>query len=230
MGDREIQQDSCDIFEKDGRVLLAIGDGLGGHKGGAQASQIFIKEAKNGFKTGKNPKTMFEDIIKGTQERLKELKQNHRTLNPHTTCALALIDDKKLYFCHMGDSRIYLFFGQDLIYQSKDHSVVQMLVGLGEIKEEQMSSHPDKHKILRSICADIKPKMTYKEVDIVKGDFTVLLCSDGLWENLTKDEIKEYLFSSPLQQSLEKMIKAIKDKNQNPLDNISIMAYGSTKR
>lgn len=223
-GDKNEQQDSCDVFEKDGKILMVLADGLGGHNGGKIASKTLLEEAQKEFHEDDAPKEMFEKIVKNTKEKLKHLTQNDKTLNPKTTCVMSLIEDKNIHFAHIGDSRAYLFENKELMYRSKDHSVVQMLVGMGDITEEQMSSHPDKSKLLKSIGEDENADITYKNI-ICKDGFTILLCSDGLWENLSEHEIKECLFDFSFHESLEQMIKKIKSKNKKSLDNISAVMY-----
>jgi serine/threonine protein phosphatase PrpC len=113
IGAREQQQDSCNIFKNDYSTFLVIGDGMGGHKGGAVASQTLVQEAKELYSSIKekieNPQEFFGLIVNNTILSLKKYAVEHPDTDPQTTCVLALIQDEKVYCGHIGDSRLYIF-------------------------------------------------------------------------------------------------------------------------
>lgn len=231
IGGRDEQQDSCEYFNNRYSTLLVLGDGMGGHRGGQTASETLITEAEYAYTQHKgiirNPKDFFQSIIDGTIKGLKQYIDDNPDSDPHTTCVLALIQNNKLYVGHIGDSRMYLFVDKKFQIRSRDHSVVQMLLNEGEITEDEMATHPDQNKLLKSISARKDVKITFKEYDL-PADKTnaVLLCSDGFWEQISTDEMKDQLFKKKdITQALEIMVEGAKRRGGEDGDNISVVAY-----
>jgi len=231
IGGRDEQQDSCEYFNNRYSTLLVLGDGMGGHRGGQAASETLIAEAKYAYKqekgTIKHPQEFFQSIIDGTVMGLKQYIQENPNSDPHTTCVLALIQNNKLYVGHIGDSRMYLFVDKKFQIRSRDHSVVQMLLNEGEITEDEMATHPDQNKLLKSVSARKDSKITFKEYDL-PADKTnaVLLCSDGFWEQISTDEMQGQLFKKKdIKKALETMVEGARRRGGEDGDNISVVAY-----
>jgi len=228
-GGRDEQQDACDIFTKPDSILLVLGDGMGGHSGGQVASETLIAEAEHAYNRQqiiKNPKEFFQGIIDGTMSALIQYKKENPYSDPHTTCVLALIQNNKLFVGHIGDSRMYLFINKKFQIRSRDHSVVQMLLNEGEITEEEMATHPDQNKLLKSISARKKVKITFKEYDLpVDKHNAVLICSDGFWEQISVEKMESQLFKRPLGKALNTMVNTAKIQGGSDGDNISVVTY-----
>lgn len=231
IGGRDEQQDSCEYFNNRHSTLLVLGDGMGGHRGGQAASETLIAESKYAYVrqkgTIKNPKEFFQSIIDGTVMGLKQYIKENPDSDPHTTCVLALIQNNKLYVGHIGDSRMYLFVDKKFQIRSRDHSVVQMLLNEGEITEDEMATHPDQNKLLKSVSARKDSKITFKEYNL-PADKTnaVLLCSDGFWEQLSTDEMQGQLFKKKdIKKALETMVEGARRRGGEDGDNISVVAY-----
>jgi len=230
IGARKEQQDSCDIFKNQYSTLIALGDGMGGHKGGAVASQTLVAEAKKAFISQKtkilNPKEFFQTIINATSDSLQEYKNSHHDSDPRTTAVLVLIEDDKLYVAHIGDSRLYLYDENGLLFRTKDHSVVQMLFNMGEITEDEMATHPEQNKLLKSVSASKNVEVSYKEIDIDKNClFFVLACSDGFWEYVKDNEMQALLSCKNLEKELEHLVSLAKTRGGSGGDNISVAVY-----
>lgn len=226
-GAREEQQDSCDIFKNKYATLLVLGDGMGGHKGGAIASQTLVAEAKKAFGVLKgrveNPELFFNSIIKATVSTLKEYVEQNPDTDPQTTCIFALIQDNKIYSGHIGDSRLYVLDNDDYLFRTKDHSVVQMLVNMEEITEDEMATHPDQNKLLKSVSTKKDVEVTFKELDMpTNTPNAILACSDGFWEYISEDEMRTNLFDSDMKNGLVKMISLAKQRGGSTGDNISV--------
>jgi len=227
IGGRKEQQDSCQIFENEYSTFLVLGDGMGGHKGGSVASQTLINEAKQAYQSQKkkieNPKVFFQKIVDNTMETLKDYVLKNSDTDPQTTVVLALIQDDVVYSGHIGDSRLYVFEDKEFTFRTKDHSVVQMLLNLGEITEDEMGTHPDQNKLLKSLSSKKRVEISYKEIRLKKEtNNAVLACSDGFWEYLSTDEMKKYLFEENLDSALLKMVSLSKERAGENGDNISV--------
>jgi len=230
IGGRDEQQDACKNLENKSSKFLILGDGMGGHSGGQVASETLIAEAEYAYKKYKgtipNPEEFFQSIIDGTILALVEYQKENPKSDPHTTCVLALIQNNKLYVGHIGDSRMYLFINKKFEKRSRDHSVVQMLFNEGEITEEEMATHPDQNKLLKSISTRKKVKITFKEYELPpEKSNAVLICSDGFWEQVSTDEMQNQLFKKPLEKALKTMVNEAQVRGGEEGDNISVVAY-----
>jgi serine/threonine protein phosphatase PrpC len=165
--------------------VFVVCDGMGGHSGGEIASQKAV-ECIIEYCTksrGENPIQMIHEAIKFANSQV----HGYASMNPQyrgmgTTCVVVYIDELgKLFYGHVGDSRLYQFNHQGLVCITKDHSFVQYLVDTGEIQEHEMESHPAKNQILRALGIDelVKPEVCAEPI-IPQSDDTFLICTDGL--------------------------------------------------
>lgn len=235
IGGRKEQQDSCNIFKNNYSTFLVLGDGMGGHKGGAMASQTFIKEAEKAYinqkKKIEKPEAFFQSIIDTTVETLKKYVEQNPDTDPQTTCVLALIQENKIYSGHIGDSRLYVLDNEGFVFRTKDHSVVQMLVNLEEITEEEMATHPDQNRLLKSVSTKKEVQITFKEIDLPKNrPNAVLICSDGFWEYVSVEEMRANLFDMDMENGLVKMMSLAKQRGGLGGDNISIAVCLNEKK
>ena len=122
-----------------------------------------------------------------------------------TTMVLCFIESGQLYVANVGDSRLYLL-GDGLSQVTEDHSYVAAMVRAGEITEEEARFHPDKNMITRAIGVSETVRVDYFEVDLKNGD-RILLCSDGLTNMVTDQEIGEILDQESPQQAVDDLIE-----------------------
>jgi len=181
----------------DNHMLAVVADGMGGYKGGKEASTIAVRCISEYIES------LLPELMSYTERKLKQtvikaLKLANKAIlnvadasdelkNMGTTAVVCYLSGEKLYVFNIGDSRLYII--NDKITQiTKDHSLVLELVELGVISEKQAQNHPQKNVITKSLGADesIEPDI-YKE-KISSGD-TILLCSDGLTNMLSDDAI-----------------------------------------
>jgi len=225
IGARASQQDSVTIQEKDGVVFIVLGDGMGGHKGGEFASKTLIETAISFFNKSfdKNNITNFLDSI--IQETINKLTIHAKKTNtdPRTTAAFAVIVENDVYFANIGDSRVYLFKEDGLVTRSRDHSIPEMLFQAGEIKEDEIATHPDQNKLLKSVGPNSQDQLTHYKYSFKENEeFAVLVCSDGLWEYVTSQEMQNFIFRDEPQVTIDKMITIAKNKGKERGDNISV--------
>jgi serine/threonine protein phosphatase PrpC len=169
--------------------------------------------------------------VTGGSEGLLGYKGGFASMNPEykgmgTTCVVVYItNSNKLYYGHVGDSRLYLHNKQGLRCITKDHSFVQYLVDIGDIKESEMESHPSKNQILRALGIDevVKPEVCPEPLNPQSGD-TFLLCSDGLNGMVKNQEIGRIMESigrgSSLESVSDKLIQAALDGGGK--DNVTV--------
>ena len=188
---REVNQDY--VYVTDSPIgpfpnLLAVADGMGGHKAGDFASKytvnVLIDELKN--TPLDKPEEILRNVVGIANHKLIEAASTDIKLEGMgTTLVVATVVGNTLYFANVGDSRLYLI--NDKIRQiSKDHSLVEEMVRLGGIKAEEARNHPDKNIITRAIGVKEDVEADIYEYRLKKVDF-ILMCTDGL-SNMVEDE------------------------------------------
>ena len=124
------------------------------------------------------------------------------------------------YVANVGDSRLYVMDSQ-LHQVTKDHSLVQEMVRLGELREEEARNHPDKNIITRALGAKKGVNIDFFDLKLEPGS-QILMCSDGLSNMLTDQEMEEVLSSSEsLQKKGEKLIDLANENGGK--DNIAVV-------
>jgi len=225
IGGREDQQDNVKILEKGNEVFIVLGDGMGGHEGGNFASKTLVEVASYFFENYSKKdeiKEFFDQIIKEVVKKLTIHAQKTGE-DPRTTAVFVLIIENEIHFANIGDSRIYLFKKDRLVTRSRDHSVPEMLFQMGEIQEEEIATHPDQNKLLKSVGPDSQDMPTYnKYLFEANEEFGVLVCSDGLWEYVTENEMRNFIFKDFPKEAVAKMIMIAKKRGGKKGDNISV--------
>jgi len=199
-------------------VLLAVADGMGGVEAGEVASDIAIRNlvdaASELFASGKKLSpaeisTWVLHTVKDINDRIVA-EGSRRGNQMGSTLAFALVVDEKAYLGNVGDSRIYLWRSQEdspLIRLSKDHSLVQSLVDAGVLRDEDRYTHPERSLIYRSL-GDPKTGVSdpYEPVQLHPGDW-LMVCSDGLWEMVRDEAIRDVLiFSANAQIACDRLV------------------------
>jgi PPM family protein phosphatase len=228
IGGRNEQQDSVTTFSNGKTHLLVVADGMGGHKGGSLASTIVLLSAQNAWKKyqqGKKvtaPDQFLQYICELAHHNINKLGKKHQ-ISPRSTCVLVYIDGKQAWWTHIGDSRLYHFSSKKLLYRTRDHSVVQLLVDLGRITEEEMATHPDQGRLLKGLGGDEPIKPEFGKASLHAGD-SLVLCSDGFWEHVSPQQMLERLLQTdfPLKKRVKRLVKDVLDAGGAKGDNIAV--------
>lgn len=224
IGARKDQQDSVNITQNGKDILIALGDGMGGHTGGAMASNLFITKAQNLFENSSydNVKEFFQQIVFEAENDIDNFAKQSGE-DPHTTATLALVNDEGVHFSNIGDSRVYIFDKNGLVLRTRDHSVPEMLFQMGEITEDDMATHPDQNKLTKSLGPDSHEKLSHYSLEFEKEkDYIVLVCSDGFWEYVKEKEMVHFLLSTDIETALLNMIEIARKRGGETGDNISV--------
>ncbi len=233
IGGRENNQDYCAHLLTEQGDLLVVADGLGGHEGGELASLYFCESlislvSDNIDNLSRSPEETLLKMINDAVAIMRgTIQQSHPNVDAHTTCTIVWIDKTtgKLTTAHIGDSRIYIFDKKTIHWRSRDHSVVQMLVDLGEISEEEMGHHPEQGQLTRSISmnGDIKPTIK-SHLPFAKTQ-TVLLCSDGFWEQISNKEIMSIAKARSLNKKLGELVETAVKRGGKHGDNVTAQVW-----
>ena len=164
--------------------VYIVCDGMGGHVGGARASQIAIRSIDEYFRGTPDPtpnialKTAIEFA---NMQIFGDAQANPEYKGMGTTVTLMVESNGLLYIAHVGDSRIYINTDRELYRITKDHSFVQNLVDAGQLTDSEMETHKRKNELTRAlgIAMDVDVEVAPQPIRAKKGD-KFLLCSDGL--------------------------------------------------
>lgn len=224
---RSHNEDSVTIINNDkNEFILAIADGMGGHKAGEVASSIAIEHIRESFyklETIGNKENAIEwlrIIVKEINEKIFEYAKIHpESKGLGTTLVIAIKTDDYILYGNIGDSSGYVIKNNTLHKVTKDHTYVGMLLTNGKLTEETAKNHPGKNLLTRALGANDPIEIDIFDVDTsVKGLF---LCSDGLTNMLTEEQIEKTLNSDlPIEEAVVKLIR--KANARGGTDNISI--------
>lgn len=188
---RQINQDY--IFTSENPVgklpnLFIVADGMGGHNAGDFASrytvETVVEAVRNSNETQKV--AIIREAIEKTNRKLIEKANEDANLSGMgTTIVLCTIEDGEACVANVGDSRLYLL-GKDIKQITKDHSLVEEMVRMGELAPESARIHPNKNIITRAIGAGEDVLVDFFTIRIEEGN-RILMCSDGL-TNMVEDE------------------------------------------
>jgi protein phosphatase len=190
-GKRDNNEDAF-LAEKVGDYwLFAVADGLGGHMAGEQASAMAVKILREEVAKGiTDPKAQLEKIALLIHGEIQQQAENDRKyFGMATTLVAALVNNEgKAWIMNLGDSRAYLI--DDKIRHTKDQSVIENLIDMGEIAREEAKNHPLGTMILQALGdpeSSIRPD--FYEADV--RDSVLLLSTDGLHDSVDKETIGE---------------------------------------
>lgn len=230
-GTREINEDSvgASVTEQGSCFLLA--DGLGGHDRGEVASALAVNTGLEIFKEEKTEKFLPLCFEEG-EKRLMQQQEKKRSEMKTTLTALLMTEQGKIQWGHVGDSRVYYFRNGKLIKHTFDHSVPQMLVWSGEIKEKDIRGHEDRNRLLRVMGIPWEsPEYELSDEIARQEGQAFLLCSDGFWEWIEESQMVQALNQADSAKNwLERMEEVICEKaGTSEMDNYSAIAVFSGK-
>jgi protein phosphatase len=214
-----------DILREKGYMLI-VADGMGGHLAGEVASrtaaetisETYFNQLANGS-IEKNLSKAFAAANKKIYE-MAALNSNYRGMG--TTCTSIVIIEQLIYYAHAGDSRAYLLKNNSITRITKDHTYVQELVDASEITMAEASTHA-KRNILTNAMGT-KPELRVdagKYALLFQPNDKLLLCSDGLYEYISDEEMATILTSMPLYEAATCMINEAKKRGGH--DNITVV-------
>lgn len=224
---RKANEDHGGHFETINGLVSVVCDGMGGHVGGAVASEVAVRTIHSFLdsKFIEDPREAIGLAIDAANKAIiRQAEQNPDLEGMGSTCVLLIVREGRVYIGHVGDSRIYLIREKTIIQLTKDHSFVQTLVDIGQITKEQAEHHPRKNEITNALgLSDMSPATVREDaIEPQVGD-CFLLCSDGLSGMVSEHDIEKIIsrqrdFSS--QQRADLLVQAA--NNNGGVDNITV--------
>lgn len=241
---RENNEDCGKIIKLSDDVhILVVADGMGGHKKGEVASCLatesieqyflenqegFLKDLREARKDKTQDKKIYDylkEAIGYANHKIFELSSTAEYRMMGTTVVLAITFEDRAFIANVGDSRCYHLKttdeGTKLYLITKDNSLVQELIDMGELTEEEAQSHPQKNVITRAVGIDSILKIDLYSIEMQSKDI-LLLCSDGLSGMLRDIEIEKILKSktSVAEKVKELIRKTLKNGGR---DNVTVI-------
>ena len=224
---RSHNEDSVTIIKNNNdEYLLIVADGMGGHRAGEIASSLAVTHLGTRFKNMSSVGSKMDaanwlnDNVNEINLAILEYANTHEdSKGLGTTLVLALLTKDYLLFGNIGDSSGFVIKNGKLHKMTKDHTLVNLLVEAGNLTAEEAKNHPKKNVLMKALGAADKCELDLIDVDTsVDG---ILLCSDGLTNMLSVEEIEKVLNEDlTVEQMVEKLIR--KCNMRGGTDNISI--------
>ena len=227
---RDTNQDIYSVGEFPGDVAWAVVcDGMGGAAGGNIASSLAAKVISEKITCGYNEKmrdasikNLLDSAITAANIEVFDMAFAHPELSGMgTTVVCAIVRGNDVYIAHAGDSRAYIATKENLTQITTDHSVVQDLVNRGKITADEAEHHPNKNLITRAIGVDKRIEIDFDQTELY-DDQTLILCTDGLSNYITNDEMMEAIKDGQYYAFADRLVK-IANKNGGG-DNITVVA------
>ena len=203
--------------------LFIVADGMGGHKAGDFASRFAVNAVREsiGASQETNPIKLIRDAIElANRGILRESDEHEEMRGMGTTIVVTTIIDRYAYTANVGDSRLYLL-GDTLNQITKDHSLVEEMVRLGEITEAEARNHPDKNIITRAVGATSNVDIDFFDYKVRPGGI-ILMCSDGLSNMVEDEEIRRILRrTDPIEDKARVLVETANENGGK--DNIAVI-------
>ncbi len=227
---REENQDSFGLIESDNYKIYIVADGMGGAKGGAVASQLAIKTIREELKNYSTvtPDILSEIILEANDAIFQHSLEDPALSGMGTTIVVFLFVGTALHILHVGDSRAYRLRVGKLERLTEDHTLVSELVKAGAISESQAENHPVSHMLTRSLgpSTEVRVDCVTLKDGPVRGD-KYLLCSDGLYNMVSPEKMREILSSKSTDEAVELLLS---EANKNGgTDNITVLVVEVTE-
>lgn len=226
---RKLNEDSVYI-ERDESLLaklgelLVVADGMGGHQSGEVASEQAIESIRDVYyqQALKHPGKGLKKAIEEANRVIFARAKNEDRFGMGTTVVAAVRVKEELYIAHVGDSRLYLVRTGEIRPMTRDHSLVAEQIEAGILTPEQAKRHPYRNIISRAVgtSPEVEVELATPQFKLEDGDI-LILCSDGLTEHVSDEEILEIVETQSPAAASEALVEAANAGGGR--DNISVI-------
>ncbi len=225
-GERPVNEDCVGVYGQNNEFAFALCDGLGGHGRGEVASASAVEAMLNTAATNFGKDNILEMCFESANEAVLNKQNEDEALSDmKTTATLLLLQNGLASWGHIGDSRIYYFKKKKFIKRTLDHSIPQMLVATGEIKEKDIRHHEDRNRLLRCIpWINKKYEIDETNAPVESGD-CFLMMSDGFWDWVDEKNMKKAIKKTRTAEDLANYLidVAFKNGKGKNMDNLSLI-------
>jgi len=230
LGNREVNQDRLTVIENRHGAVLVLGDGLGGKPGGDLAAQTLVDSISEELALNplpaEHPEKFLHELIRRAHHAILMAGQEQEPpLSPGSTAVVCLVQNLKVWWAHVGDSRFYLYRNGLPLYRTQDHSYVEQLYREGRISLRKTHDHPMRNYVTQCIgLFPHEPEIAIsKGIELQEGDI-LLLCSDGFWEPLDDAQIGAMIEKGQLNNALNTLAERAETTSYPHSDNTTAVA------
>lgn len=222
---RTANQDNYFVDDELGRFFI-VADGMGGHAGGEEASKIATEVIYAYLNQHWDSPLASAVLLQSAVEKANLAIIEDQQINPArrdmgTTVVALIFRDEQPLCAHVGDSRLYRLRGSNLEQLTDDHTWVGMALKKGEINAEQAKFHPWRHVLSQCLGREDLQQIEIQEFEVRSGD-RLLICSDGLTEEVSDEQIETSLTNlKSCQETAQELIDAAKAAGGS--DNITVV-------
>lgn len=203
--------------------LFVVADGMGGHVGGKQASETALQTIVDYIEKSKeeNIRVLFDKAVRQANKAVYEEAEEKSLQGMGTTVVMASLDKDVLSVANVGDSRLYVVSPGEIKQVTKDHSLVEEMIRMGELERSKARLHPEKNVITRAVGAAEDCRVDFFQVRLEEEE-CVLMCSDGLSNMLDDEQIRNIINSQrDVIEKTQKLVEAA--NNSGGKDNITVV-------
>ncbi len=227
---REENQDRVEVRQFGENHLLLVCDGMGGERSGSKAStmatEVFFEHFEESYTEDMDAygirSLLLSSVSAANSVVYTTARMDYQNFGMGTTCVAAFVTDTYIAIANVGDSRAYLLREETMEQITVDHTVVHMLMEQGQITEEEMARHPQRHMLVKAVGVERTVCPDFFRIDLEEGQqFRLLLCSDGLCGFCSDAEICTLLNTEASAEEIcQKLVDAALEKGGR--DNISV--------
>ena len=230
IGKRRTNQDRVAYSYTRDALLMVLADGMGGHLYGEIAAQISVQFIAQSFQQEARPKVsdpvlFLSRVLSNAHHAILDYAfDKHLTDIPRTTIVACLIQDGVAHWAHAGDSRLYMIRKGRLLYQTRDHSRVQLMLDQGLLDAEAAAVHPGRNRIFSCLGGNHPPQIEFSRgVSLANGD-VVAICSDGVWGPLEPGSLVNTLSDGRVMESVPRLMNEAEELGGHQCDNMTLIA------
>ena len=230
IGKRRTNQDRVAYSYTRDALLMVLADGMGGHLYGEIAAQISVQFIAQSFQQEARPKVtdpvlFLSRVLSNAHHAILDYAfDKHLADIPRTTIVACLIQDGVAHWAHAGDSRLYLIRKGRLLYQTRDHSRVQLMLDQGLLDAEAAAVHPGRNRIFSCLGGNHPPQIEFSRgVSLANGD-VVAICSDGVWGPLEPGSLVNTLSYGRVMESVPRLMNEAEELGGHQCDNMTLIA------
>lgn len=218
------EPDADEELSRKGR-LAVIADGMGGYDGGQEASRLAVDTVRRIYERDFNndaQSALVNGLRTAHDSILRYAVEHPQFANMGTTCTAISIVERRLFFAHVGDSRLYLLRQGNAARLTRDHSYVGRLVESGLVSSADAESHPQRHILTAALGSgrEVFPDMPEQPLLLEEGDVLVL-CTDGLWSVVGELELSRIASTASPAEACTKLVHAALERG-GP-DNVTVL-------
>ncbi|WP_198971106.1 PP2C family protein-serine/threonine phosphatase [Xylophilus sp. ASV27] len=224
-GGRELNEDRMGYCYTRQAGLFVLADGMGGHPEGEVAAQLALQTVSALFQRHAKPGLadvpgFLADAVMAAHRQLMRYASSKGLLDsPRTTLVVAVLQDRQATWVHCGDSRLYLVRNGSLVTRTRDHSYTE--------RQELTSFLPqqsNRNVLFTCLGSPTRPLFDVSEPLPLHGGDRILLCSDGLWDMLSDDEIVGVLGAHPVASAVPELVERALRNAGPSSDNVTAVA------